>query len=207
MHFLNESAGLVGFTILHTGRDLWQSGKKKKLWTFQILKAFFHWRGTYLHAEHRLFSYMLACKWLVACLLCLRRAFTTGLTSKVFATEFVTSLFIDKIPLAEFEKHLKYGELDRASVPSRVQVYTPLAVLKINDSGTAPGHWNSLGQSAPNLCSDSQLFDVTIRLARAYHMTCFVGVAVAEPVPVPVTATARFLFPAPLNLWQLHILV
>ena len=52
--------------------------------------------------------------------------------------------------------------------------YTPLAVLKITDSSTAPGHMffspkpeNSLSQSAPNLFSDSQLFHGTIWLARA----------------------------------------
>ena len=81
--------------------------------------------------------------------------------------------------------------------------YTPLAVLKIKDSGTTPGHWffpEAREFSRPISAKSvfrQPVFPWNYPIGSRYHMTLFVGVAVAEPVPAIMPI---FLFSAPLNL-------
>ena len=83
--------------------------------------------------------------------------------------------------------------------------YTPLAVLKIKDSGTAPGHWvfPEASEFSRPISAKSVFrqpgFPWNYPTGSRYHITFFVGVAVAEPVPVPAIMP-RFLFSVPLNL-------
>ena len=93
------------------------------------------------------------------------------------------------------------------------QCRTPLAVLKIKDSGTAPGHWffPEVREFSRPISTKSLFrqpgFPWNYLIGSLYHMTLFVGVAVAKPVPVPATLP-RFLFSAPLNLlWELRMFV
>ena len=68
--------------------------------------------------------------------------------------------------------------------------YTPLAVLKIKDSGTAPGHWffpEAREFSRPISAKSvfrQPAFPWNYPIGSRYHMTLFLGVAAAEPVPV-----------------------
>ena len=86
-----------------------------------------------------------------------------------------------------------------------VLAYTPSAVLKIKDSGTAPGNWffpEAREFSRPISAKSvfrQPYFPWNYPIGSLYHMTLFVGVAVAEPVPVPATMP-RILFSTPLNL-------
>ena len=81
--------------------------------------------------------------------------------------------------------------------------YTPLAVLKVKDSGTAPGHWffPEAREFSRSISAKSVFrqpgFPWNYLIGSHYHMTLFVGVAVAEPVPAIMP---RFLISAPLNL-------
>ena len=104
--------------------------------------------------------------------------------------------------------------LHKENIKDVLWSYTPSAVLKIKDLGTAPGHWlfPEAREFSQPISAKSVFrqpgFPWNYLIGSRYHLTLFVGVAVADPVPVPVTVTARFLFPVPLNLlWQLHIFV
>ena len=99
---------------------------------------------------------------------------------------------------AHLSRFLYIKPLTDYTIEPLPSLYTPLAVLKIKDSGNAPGHWFfpearefSRPISAKSVFRQPG-FPWNYPIGSRYHMTHFVGVAVAEPVPVPATMPRFF---------------